>query len=319
MRMTPDGQARMALDKLGRRRNVVLNVDAGRRVALPVFLLHGVEDGDDDLAGGVVLIGRNEDFRRGLERDGVAERTPDEGNHLYVVVFQQRKQDTGSHFVGIGPVQADVHAGMAALQAAHLEAKGFHARGRIIFIVIETGRYVQAAGAPHAQLPFLFRVQVQENIAVEDAGLEGVGARHAGFLVIGYQDLQRAMLHGRVFQGGQGQRYANAVVRAQRGAVRRYPFAVYIGADGICEEIVRTVGGFLRHHVHVALQDNALAVFHAGRGRNTDDDIAGIVLDGLKAMGLAPVVQVVDDLALVLGRARDLSKCVEILPHYLGF
>ena len=254
-----------------------------------------------------------------IERDGVAQRTAAEGHHLHVIVFQQRKQDAGRHLVGIGTVQGDVHAGMAALQAAYLEAEGFHARGRLIFIVIETGRYVQAAGATYAQLPFLFRVQVQEDVALEDAGLEAVGARHAGFLVIGDQHLQRAVLHGRVFQGGQGQGHANAVVGAQRSAVRRHPFSVHIRIDGIREKVVRAVGGLLRHHVHVPLQDDALAVFHAGRGGHADDDVAGVVLDGLKSMGLAPVVQVFNDFSLVLGGTRDLGKGMEVLPYYLGF
>ena len=69
----------------------------------------------------------------------------------------------------------------------------------------------------------------------------------------------------------------------------------------------------------MALQDDAFAVFHTGGGRNADDDIAGIVLDGLKAVGNAPLVKIGNYFFFVLGRTRNAGERMEILPDNLGF
>ena len=211
---------------------------------------------------------------------------------------------------------------MAALEALDGELEALAAGRGVVFTVIESSRYIQAAGASYAQLALFLGVQVEEDVSLEDAGLQGIGAVHAGFFGIGGEHLDGTVLDGRIFDGGEGKGQADAVVCAQGGAVCGDPLTVHVGIDGILEEVVAAVGGFLGNHVHVALEDDALAFFHAGGGGDADDDVgdgAFAVLDGLKAVGLAPAYQILHHLFLVIGRAGQLSECVEILPDYFGF
>ena len=309
----------LALDELGLYGDMVLNEQPGRRVTVLELGPDGFENGQDESTYLVVLIGRNKDFTSGLERDGVAQRTAAEEDHLHTVVLHQREENPGHHLVGIGTVQGDVHAGVTALQALHGEFEALVAGGSVVFIVFEAGRYIQAAGATHAQLAFFLGVQVEEDVALEDTGLQAVGARHAGFLIVGDKHLQRAVLHGRVFQGCQAKGYADTVVGTQRGTVGRHPFPIDIGVDGIFQEIVRGIGSLLRHHVHMTLHDNALAVLHAGRGGNADDDVPCVVLDGIKAVRNAPIIQILNYFPFVLGGTGNLCEGIKVLPDHLGF
>ena len=108
------------------------------------------------------------------------------------------------------------------------------------------------------------------------------------------------MLHGRVLDCREAKGHAHAVIGTKGGAVCGNPFAVYVCVDGVCEEVVVGIGGLLGNHVHVALDYDAAAVFHAGSGGNADDDVAAFVADGLKSVGNAPVVKVFNHFALML-------------------
>ena len=77
------------------------------------------------------------------------------------------------------------------------------------------------------------------------------------------------------------------------------------------------VSVLLRHHVHMALKDDTLHVLAARSCRLADDDVADLVLDGLEAMLLTPVIHVLHCEFLMLRRAWNLCQCVEVLPHDL--
>ena len=142
---------------------------------------------------------------------------------------------------------------MTALEALDGDFKAFAAFRSSILPVFEGGRYIQAAGAAHAELALFLGVQIDEDIALENAGLEAVGAGHAGFLVIGYKYFHGAMLYALVFQDGKAHGNSDTIICTKGGAVCGYPFAINICADGVREEVVGRIGGFLRNHVHVAL------------------------------------------------------------------
>ena len=127
------------------------------------------------------------------------------------------------------------------------------------------------------------------------------------------------MLDGRVLEHGKAHRDTDAVVGTQGGAVRRHPFTVHIGVDRVLQEVMGRVGRLLRDHVHMALEDDTAPVLEARGGRSAEDDVAGLVLEDLHVVFLAPVQQIFDDLPFMLGRARNLGQTIEITPNYLGF
>ena len=126
------------------------------------------------------------------------------------------------------------------------------------------------------------------------------------------------MLDRRVLQHGEPHRHADSVVRSQGSPVRRHPLSVDVSFDRIFQEIMVRVGGLLRDHVHMALQDHAFPVFKARSCADADNDVAGVVLHGLKSMGNAPVIEIINDFTLVLGGTGNPGQSIEILPDDLG-
>ena len=86
--------------------------------------------------------------------------------------------------------------------------------------------------------------------------------------------------------------HAQTVVSTERRALGAHPaLLVDIGLDGVGLEVVRAVRCLLRHHVHVGLQHDALAVLIARSGRLAHDDVAASVLECLYADALGEVEQ----------------------------
>ena len=83
-----------------------------------------------------------------------------------------------------------------------------------------------------------------------------------------------------VCQDRHRRRYADTVVRTERRAVGRHPFAVIldIGLDSVFLKIKHLVAVLLRHHIHVALQDHTRVPLHACRRRFTDQHVTDLVL-----------------------------------------
>ncbi len=202
--------------------------------------------------------------------------------------------------VGIGPVEGNVHSGMASLQSLHGNLQALVSGGSVVFAVFERGRYVESSGASDAKFTFLLGIQVHQDISLQYSGIQAIGTCHSGFFIVGYKDLDGTMLNGRILQHCKAHSHANAVIGPKGGAVCGYPFSVNVCVDGVFQEIVGGVSGFLGNHIHMSLEDDTLAVFHSGGGGNADDYVAGAILDGVKAVGYTPVIQVFDYFALVL-------------------
>ena len=137
------------------------------------------------------------------------------------MLLHQRQEDAGDDLVGVGAVKRDIHTGMTALQAFDRKRITHEAFRRSNRTITEIRLGIQAAGATHTEFAFVLGIEVDENIAFEYARLQTVGAGHAGLFVTGNQDLHGPMLHTLVFQDGQGQGHADAVVGTKGGPVGR--------------------------------------------------------------------------------------------------
>jgi hypothetical protein len=105
--------------------------------------------------------------------------------------------------------------------------------------------------------------------------------------------------------------------RVVRSAVTQSPST--IGLDGIGQEIMVGIGGLLRNHVHVALENHTAAILEARGGRRAENDVAGFVLHHFHIVVLAPLEEIFNDFLFVLGGPRDLRQSVEVAPYHFGF
>jgi hypothetical protein len=124
--------------------------------------------------------------------------------------------------------------------------------------------------------------------------------------------LQRFVLHDRQDGGN-----AQTVVGAQRSAFSLHPLAVNPRLYRVCLEVMGRFRCFLRHHVHVSLQDDTLTVLHACRGGLAHDDVACGVLEGLYTGLLAEVEQELLYFLQMSAGAWYLCECIEVFPDAL--
>ena len=94
--------------------------------------------------------------------------------------------------------------------------------------------------------------------------------------------------------------HAKAVVSSESSSLCLYPLSVNPCLDRILLEIMDCIVVLLRNHIDMSLKDHTLAVFITRSGRLADHDVADLVLDGLKAMRLSPVVHILDSKLLML-------------------
>ena len=300
-------------------RNEALEGELCTRIGVFEFLEHVVENLVHLGGRGFHLGGGQQHVGSSLERDCVTERSGVYSGHLCVVFLDQRQQGAGDDLAGIGPVERDVHARMTALQALHADAEGLVALGSLHGLVGEVADTVQSAGAADAELALVLGVEVQEDVALEEAGTEFFGSGHAGFFVVGDEHFHGAVGKLLVFHNCHCKGNADAVVGTESGSLGTQPFTEHFSFDGIGEEIVLGLGGLLRHHVHVSLQDNAAAVLVTLGCGSAHDHVSGFVCEGVDTFLLSPLQQECAHFFLVLRGTRLTGQKVEIVPNVLRF
>ena len=224
-------------------------------------------------------------------------------------------QDAGQQLVGVGQVLVDVVAAVAAFQAAHGDAVGSAVFRSGFQFVPHLHDGVHATGAADEDLAFILRVEVEEDTAGEVVRVEFHGASEASLFVDGEDALERTVFHLRVGDDGQGRSHADAVVSAEGRAVGMQPLALDDRLDGVFLEVVLLVAVLLANHVHVGLQDDGLAVFHALGGGHGHDDVATVFLDIADVMVFCPLFEVSHHLGFLLRRTRHTEDAVELFPN----
>ena len=142
---------------------------------------------------------------------------------------------------------------------------------------------VLSACAPDIKGSFLFGIEVQQGPAFQQGWAQVLRTCQPGFLLNGEQQLQRAVLQGRVLHDGKGCRHSDAVVGAKRGSICHQHMLLADELDRVLQEVVHLVGVFLAHHVQMGLQAEATRPLPAGRRRFLHDDVAEGVSRRLQA------------------------------------
>ena len=220
--------------------------------------------------------------------------------------------------VGVAQAFVDVHARMPAVQSAYGEPVAHMVGGCGFGDVAAAGRHVHPAGAADGELVVVLGVQVQQVLGVQQAALQLEGAGHAGLLVDGEERLQRGVGDVRAGQQRHDGGDADAVVRAQRGALGLHPVAVHLHADAFGGEVEVGVVVLLVHHVQVALQGHGGGVLLPFGARLADDHVAGMVHFRRQAEPFAEGLREGDHALLVLAGPGHGVQVGEVVPERLG-
>ena len=207
---------------------------------------------------------------------------------------------------------------MASAQSLYGDAELLHVLVDAFRLEAELSVGIQAAGAAHIQFSLCLGIHVDEDITFKYAALESLGSGHAGLLVDSEEGLYRSVRDVLGLEDGHCHGAADTVVGSEGGALGLYPLTVDVCLHRVFLPVVLYVVVVLRHHVEVALEDDALAVLHAGCGGLADDDVADLVADGLQSEALAEILHEVHGPPLFFRGTRNLCQRMEVLPYAFG-
>ena len=138
---------------------------------------------------------------------------------------------------------------------------------------------IAPAGTTHIHATGFFGIQVDQITALQQVATHLARAVHADFFFHREQHFQGRMLDIVGKSHGQAHGRTEAVICAQRGLRGVHPAIDDLRPDGVGGEIVRRIGGFLRHHIDVPLQNHAGLIGHARALRRLADiNIAFFIL-----------------------------------------
>src|SRR5574344_291365 len=187
-------------------------------------------------------------------------------------------------------------------------------RDRTIF---EIGSSVQASSTTDVQFTECFRIKIQENIAIEHAWLKAISTCHTSFLIVSHKHFDRTMLKSLIFEDGQGNGNTNAIISSKSSPLGSDPIPDNLSLNRISQEIMLRIRCLLRHHIHVTLKHNCLAVFIPLGSRYAHNYIASIIAKCFDTVILAPFEQIFLHLALMLRWTRNLCQAIKIVPNDL--
>ena len=215
------------------------------------------------------------------------------------MILQSLRGESGNLLHTVDAVLVDVVPTVAALAAADGKSHANSLFGELLRPVLECADRIHAAGTAHAEIPFVFIVQVDESLARDESLLHGAGTVEAGFLRNGKQALHPRMSKRIIVQDRHRGRYADPIVGTERRVVGDHP-AVF---DHVMDRILGKVevrGGLLfADHVGMTLQDDRGMILIPFGGRLRDHHIADFIGLAFKATGGCKLLQISDNLFLM--------------------
>ena len=238
---------------------------------------------------------------------------------IEIILGGKLGKETVQQLIGVRTVLVDVIARMSARQSLN-----FHVEEEIILRGINLGvgklsGRIGTSGTTDEQLALVFRVEVNQNVAIHETFLQGESSRQAGFLVHGEQTFNRTMLDVIGSKYGKLRGDTDAVVRTEGRSFRFQPFSVDDGLNRVVQEIVLHITVLLAHHVDVRLEDDGLQVFLSRSGGFLDEDVSRLILFRFQSLLLSEIEQVGDNLLFLLRRAWHLAYFREITEHGCRF
>jgi len=144
---------------------------------------------------------------------------------------------------------------------------------------------VHATGAADKELAIVFRVEIDEGTAFKKTGFQAKSTGESRFFINREQALNRTVFQCGIGQYSQLSGHTDAVVGPKGGTVGLEPFTINDGLDGICLEIVDSIGVLFADHIHMGLQNNGRRCLFVRAGRLADEHVAHLVLTTFQPMG----------------------------------
>ena len=266
--------------------------------------------------GGCLSFGQSE-FREGLPRDSIAQRTAVEHRQAQAIFGSGTPQHPVQHFIGVGTAQDDIHPGMPAFQSFYGYFEALHT-GRSLFLLVFQGtQSVDTAGATDTQFVFVLRIEVEHDAAFEHFRVHLVGARHTGFFVHCNEHLQGRMgyVGSREYRHRGG--YADPVVSSQGRSFGANPVAVHHALDTLLIEIENRIRILLVHHIHMSLKDDDGGLFFALGSRLAEYHVTHFIDGGVYFIFFTELFKECDGFGLFLGAAGHRIEVFKIVPDSL--
>ena len=236
-----------------------------------------------------------------------------------LILLHLLEQETAQQLDGVGTHLVDVVTRVATHQALQLSTQEEAASGSLFLLETERGGSITSTGTRHEDFSLVLGIQVDEVVARHEAGLHTLGTRQSRLFIACKDALDGTVLDVAAFQQCQFHSTSYTVVGTQRGTLGSQPLTVNIGLDGVGIEIELHIDELVTHHIHVALQDDGLAVFHTFGGRLANDDVAGFIDFRVQAAALAPLFQISNHLLFTLRRAWNFVNLRKLLEDNSRF
>ena len=250
----------------------------------------------------------------GLEGDGIAHVAALPASQTGLAFLDGFTHHAHQLFVGIGASLVNLQSGVTATESLECDFHSCILRIGLHLFIIQRGSDVDTTGRANHELAPCFGVEVEEDVALQFSGGQCIGAEHARFLVGSDECLHGTVLHVFGFHHGHDGSYAQSVVSTEGRSLSFYPFTVNPRLDGVGLEIVSALGSLLWHHVHVCLQDDALAVFHAGSGRFAHHNVVCGIFKYFNTSFRSPVDEELLYFLEVSAWSWHLCQTVEVAP-----
>ena len=203
----------------------------------------------------------------------------------------------------------DLSTGVSTLQAIHSQTDARTVDCTALHI--QRNGCAAAAGAGNGEHTLVFRVQIDQLLALKHAQVNAGSAIHAGLFIHSDDHFQRRMGNGSISHQGHGVSKGNAVIAAEGCSLGRNAVAIMGHIQTFGSHINGAIGILLADHIHMALQDHRLMVLHAAGAVLKDDHIVQIILNITQTMLLCKADQIVTDhlgVAGAVGNGADFFK-----------
>lgn len=279
-----------------------------------------LELGSDLLDESSLVSLRNSNESLALTRNGVVGSTTLHGDNSVVDLGRLEESSHDVDRVATTKVDLDTRVTTAGVVDDEL-LDGVTLDG--LTLSLEVDLVGETTSATDADLAALLRIDVDQVLGLEDAGLEGGSTVKTGLLISGDEDLERTVLELLVGKEGEAGTDTDTIIGTEGSTLGADVLAIAVGLERIGLHVDGAVIGLLADHIHMALVADDGLVLETLGGLDSDNEVIGSINVGFVTEFIGGLLQesedllVAEELALLVGTTGDLGDGEEVLPGIL--